>query len=166
MIIIDKTDVREAKKMGETYGWLFRGGVNNAGKRLSYESFKWYVDLALNQDGYHCKDQIPDDVADELYKYGYLAFSRGETHFNEWGNDVTATNAGVDHNYQSSTRPEQQRVEYSPSVPEYQAPTHYEPPATYENPEYSDMFVHVGADGRVQDEPESEYIYTSDDLPF
>lgn len=48
--------------------------------------------------------------------------------------------------------------------PQQQEPPHYEPPATYDNQGYSDMFVHVGADGRVQDEPEPEY--ENPDLPW
>ena len=215
------------------WGKIYQDTTNKAMSVLSGDAFKWYIKLSLNRDGYQWNDNVPNDVQAELTKRGYLYSVYGSVEFNP-----VAQKAETDHNYQSGTSPEPQRVEYSPPVQEpasaasqfsaveerrildaaiaianwhngdayvcfaeLQAEVgysekictevifhkyrdyfteqvrlkheaeqaakpepHYKPPATYENPGYSDMFVHVGADGRVQDEP--EYTYTSDDLPF
>ena len=135
MILIKKTSYKDVAK-NESYGWIFRSAARTAGERLSYDAYKVYIDLSLNQNNYHCKDSIPESVVDELYKWGYVTFAGGELTFNEWGVDAISQ--------PQTTTPVVNRPMYQPPVQD------------------NDMYVYVGSPEPVEEEPE----YVNYDLPW
>ena len=56
------------------WGKLSVQAVNEAADLLSANAFKFWVKMAMNQDGYvyHLSDACPSEIIDELLNCGYL----------------------------------------------------------------------------------------------
>ena len=124
--------INQSSSQSGRWGTLFVCAVDMASNRLSGDSFKWWVKLALNKDGYKWNDIVPSEIVTELSDQGYMSVRGVGAEF------FTMPRAGA------TTQP----VSYEPP-PKYEPPVpKYEPPVSIQE---NEMYVCVGLPDREPD---------------
>ena len=124
--------INQSSSQSGRWGTLYVCAVDLASNRLSGDSFKWWVKLALNKDGYNWKDQVPTEIIQELSNQGYMSVRGEDAEF------FTMPRAGATNQPVKIEPP----PKYEPPIPKY------EPPEPIQE---NEMYVCVGSPDREPD---------------